>query len=83
MSTVVEMKQDELRAMIETIVEQKLLELPGDPDEDLPIREEVRERFLRQKQAVSNGERREPFDDVIRQLGLMTEFHCNSPDWSS
>jgi capsule polysaccharide export protein KpsE/RkpR len=30
----------------------------------------VRERLLRQKQAVTAGERGEPLDEVVRKLGL-------------
>lgn len=70
MATVAQMTRDELREMIETTVEQKLLELLGDPDEGLPIRKAVRDRLLRQKRAVASGERGEPFEDVIRRLGL-------------
>jgi hypothetical protein len=64
------MTTSELKEMIETIIEQKLLELLGDPDEGLPIRKLVRDRLLRQKQAVAVGERGEPFEDVVRRLGL-------------
>jgi len=70
MTTVAQMTRDELREMIETTVEQKLLELLGDPDEGLPIRKAIRERLLRQREAVASGERGEPFEDVIRRLGL-------------
>jgi len=70
MATVAEMTKEELREIIEITIEQKLLELLGDPDEGLPIREAVRERLLRQKQAVASGERGEPFEDVVRRLGL-------------
>lgn len=42
----------------------------GDPDEGLPIRKTIRERLLRQKEAVAKGERGEPFEEVIRRLGL-------------
>jgi hypothetical protein len=70
MDTVAQMKKEELRQMIETIVEEKLLELLGDPDEGLPIRKTLRERLLRQKKAVAGGERGEPFEEVIRRLGL-------------
>ena len=69
-ATVAQMTQDELKEMIATIVEQKLLELLGDPDEGLPVRKSVTNRLLRQKQAVVEGERGEPFDDVTRRLGL-------------
>jgi len=70
MTTVAEMTQEELREMIETTVEEKLLELLVDPDEGLVLQETIRERLLQQKQAVANGERGEAFDDVIRRLGL-------------
>jgi len=69
-TTVAQMTKGELKEMIETSIEQKLLELLGDPDEGLPIRKLVRDRFLRQKQAVSAGERGELFDDVVRRLEI-------------
>ncbi len=69
-STVAQMTKGELREMIESIVAEKLLELLGDPDEGLPIRKSVRARLLRQKRAVAKGERGEPFNDVVRRLGL-------------
>jgi hypothetical protein len=69
-TTVAQMTKRELQEMIEAAVEQKLLELLGDPDEGLPIRKSVRDRLLRQKQAVSAGERGMPFEEVVHQLGL-------------
>jgi hypothetical protein len=70
MTTVAQMTKDELRELIEASVEQKLLELLGDPDEGLAIRKSVRDRLLRQKEAVAAGERGEAFEDVVRRLGL-------------
>ena len=70
MTTVAQLTKDELRELIETIIEQKLLELVGDPDESLPIRETIRDRLLRQKEAVADGERGEPFEEVVRRLSL-------------
>jgi len=69
-TTVAQMTKDELIEVIDTVVEQKLLELLGDPEKGLPIRKSVRDRLLRQKQAVSKGERGEPFADVVRRFGL-------------
>jgi len=69
-ATVAQMSKDELTDIIATTVEQKLLELIGDPDEGLQIRQSVRERLLRQKKAVAAGERGEAFEDVVRRLGL-------------
>ncbi len=68
--TVAQMTKAELVELIESSIEQKLLEMLGDPDEGLPIRKSVRERLLRQKQAVAAGERGEPLDEVVRKLGL-------------
>lgn len=70
MATVAQMTQDELRELIETTIEQKLLELFGDPDAGLPIRKAMLDRLMRQQQAVARGERGESFEDVIRRLGL-------------
>ena len=65
-----EMTKKELKEMIESSVEQKLLELIGDPDEGLEIRKSLRNRFLRQKKAVANGDLGEDFEAVVRKLRL-------------
>ncbi len=69
-TTVAEMSKDELREMIETLIEQKLVEILGDPDEGLEIREVVRDRLLRQKKAIIAGERGQPFEEVVQQPGM-------------
>ena len=68
--TLAQMSKEELREMIEAAIERKLLEILGDPDEGLEIRKSLRDRLLRQKRAVAAGERGEPFEDVVRRLGL-------------
>lgn len=68
--TVAEMTAEELKELVGFAVEQKLVELFGDPDDVLVIREPVRRRLLRQKEAVTQGERGEPFDDTVRRLKL-------------
>lgn len=71
MTTIVaQMTKEELQEMIEAIIERKLLEILGDPDEGLEITEAVRDRLLRQREAVVAGERGQPLEDVVRQLGL-------------
>jgi len=67
---VAQMTKGELREMIENVVEQKLLELLGDPDEGLPIRKSVRDRLMRQKRAVAKGDRGEPLEEAARRLRL-------------
>jgi len=72
--TVAQMSQAEFRKMleevVETTVEQKLLELLGDPDEGMEIREAVQERLLRQREEVATGRYGRSFDDVAKELGL-------------
>ena len=70
MSSVAQMTRDQFREMIEGIVERKLVELLGDPDEGLPIRKSARDRLLRQKRQVARGARGEPLDDVVKRLRL-------------
>jgi len=70
-ATVAKMTPEELKEMIGTIIEQKLLELIGDPDEGLLIRKSLYNRLMRQKKAVARGERGELFTDVAKQIGLV------------
>ena len=69
--TVADMTTSELRQLVSSVVEEKLVQLLGDPDEGLALRENVRERLLRQKKAVSKGERGEPLESVARRLRLV------------
>jgi hypothetical protein len=65
-----EMTADELKQLVGLAVEEKLIELLGDPDEGVVLRESVRKRLLRQKRAVAKGERGELLEDVVRRLKL-------------
>lgn len=69
-STVAHMSKHELHDMIGEIVEEKLLDLLGDPDEGLVIRKSVRDRLLRQREKVARGERGKPLEEVLREAGL-------------
>ncbi len=68
--TVAEMTAKELREVVGTAVEQKLLEFLGDPDATLVLRENVRKRLVRQKRAVARGERGESLENAVRRLKL-------------
>ena len=69
-ATIAHMTKDELQEMIGAVVEKKLVELLGDPDEGLPLRKVVHDRLVRQKATVARGERGERLEDVIRHLSL-------------
>ena len=66
--TVAEMTGEELRELVGAAVEQKIVELLGDPDAGFVLRETVRKRLLRQKRAVAKGERGELLETVMRRL---------------
>ena len=65
-----QMTADELKELIGVAIEQKLIELFGDPDEGLALNKFLHQRLLRQKEEVAKGERGELFDDVASRLGL-------------
>jgi vacuolar-type H+-ATPase subunit E/Vma4 len=73
-NTVAQMTQSEfkemLEAVVETTVEQKLLEILGDPDEGLQIKEAVQDRLLRQRESVASGRYGQSFEGVVEELGL-------------
>ena len=65
-----QLSTDELREIIGSVVEEKLKEILGDPDEGLELNASVRDRLLRQQRAVAEGERGDDLDDVAERLGL-------------
>ena len=52
------------------MVEQKLVELFGDPDDGMVLKETLRKRLVRQKKAVAKGERGIDSATVRKHLGL-------------
>ena len=69
--TVADMSATELRQLVSSVVEEKLVQLLRDPDEGLALRENVRKRLLRQKRAVAKGERGESLEASSRRLKLV------------
>jgi hypothetical protein len=67
--TVSQMTPLELRTLIEDAIEQKFVELLGDPDAGLELRDEVKARLLEQQERVAAGDLGEPFEDVVKRLG--------------
>ena len=69
-STVAQMSKKEFTQIISNVVEQKLVELFGDPDEGLVLKEHLRRRLIRQKKAVDKGDRGIDLHTVRKQLAL-------------
>ncbi|MFL6194697.1 MAG: hypothetical protein ACJ75H_11040 [Thermoanaerobaculia bacterium] len=64
------MTTEELKEMLDELIEAKLAEVLGDPDHGLELQETLRNRLEHQRAAVARGERGESFEDVARRLGL-------------
>jgi hypothetical protein len=69
-STVAQMSKKEFTEIISNVIEQKLVELLGDPDEGLAMKERLRKRLIRQKKAVAKGDRGIDLQSVRDQLAL-------------
>ena len=62
--------RENIESFVEYAVDQRLVELLGDPDAGLELRDEVKERLLQQQRDVAAGDLGRPFDEVVRELGL-------------
>ena len=65
-----QLSTDELREIIGSVVEEKLKEILGDPDDGLDLKANIRERLLLQQRAVTEGERGDDLNEVAERLGL-------------
>jgi len=69
-SMVVHMSKKEFAQVVSAAVEQKLVELFGDPDDGLVLKDGLHKRLVRQRKAVAKGERGDDFTAVRKRLGL-------------
>ena len=67
---VAELTVDELTQVVQAAVEQKLIEMLGDPDEGLELREEIKARLRRSLEAEQSGVQGIPAQEVAAQLDL-------------
>lgn len=65
-ATVAKLTKHELKEIIESTVEQKLL---GDPDQGLVLKKTVKDRLLRQRKSVASGQRGESLAVLVKRLG--------------
>lgn len=65
-----ELTMEQLKALVEEMIEAKLEEYLGDPDEGLELREEVKARLMDSLAAVERGEKGIPLEQVVKKLGL-------------
>ncbi|NOT48422.1 MAG: hypothetical protein HOP17_11825 [Acidobacteria bacterium] len=72
MNTTVETKltTEELRQMVDSMVEEKLVSILGDDEDHLEIRDEVKARLLRQRAEMKNGQNSVSFEEAMTRIGL-------------
>ena len=64
------MTKEELKELIEVSIEQKLLEIFGDPEDELELKDVVQKQLQHQKAAVMAGERGKTLESVLKHLKL-------------
>lgn len=67
---VLQINVDDLRRMVDEMVEEKLAILFNDVEDDLEFTDELKEILARQDKRISNGDRGEKLEDVVARLGL-------------
>ena len=70
MKTVGRMTVHELERVVEKVIEGKLYELIGDPDQGLLLRESVKRRLRRTLREEKKGKPGIPAKEVAKRLGL-------------
>ena len=70
MMSLSDLTTEKLRELIAEVVEEKLLELLGDPDAGLDIRDDVRERLIRSRAALKQGAPTVSLEKLAEELGV-------------
>jgi len=73
MVKVKELSVEQLKALIQEAVEEKLQEILGDPDQGMELSEDIKERLKQSLSAMERGERGIPISQVIKETGLKWE----------
>lgn len=61
---------NELKELVDVLIEEKLSQFLGDPDSGLELREEVKERLRKSLKAQRKGEEGIPLEEVAKRLGF-------------
>jgi len=73
MVKVKELSVEQLKALIQEAVEEKLQEVLGDPDQGLELKEDIKERLRRSLAAMESGNEGIPVGQVVKEVGLRWE----------
>ncbi len=67
---VLQISIEDLRQVVDEMVEEKLAVLFKDPEDDLEFTDEFKEILVHQNERIKNGDRGEALEDVVARLGL-------------
>ena len=70
MAAIKDLSVEELRALLGEVVDEKLREFLGDPDEGLPLRPEIRQRLFESLRQPKETRETTPAAEAARRLGL-------------
>ena len=68
-----ELSVEQLKALIQEAVEEKLQEVLGDPDQGLELKEDIKERLRHSLAAGESGGEGIPIGQVAKEVGLEWE----------
>ncbi|MBA2737345.1 MAG: hypothetical protein H0U50_11240 [Pyrinomonadaceae bacterium] len=67
---VLQITVEDLRQVVDEMVEEKLAVLFKDPEDDLEFTDELKEILARQSERIKRGDRGEALEDVVARLRL-------------
>lgn len=67
---ILQISVEDLRQLVNKMVEEKLAVLFKDAEDDLEFTDEFKEILARQDERIKNGDRGETLEDVLARLGL-------------
>ena len=67
---VLQITVEDLRQVVDEMVEQKLAVLFKDPEDDLEFTDELKKILASQNERIKKGDRGEALEDVVARLGL-------------
>ena len=70
-TTVADLTVDQFKNLIREVVIQTIIEVLGDPDEDMELRDEIKVKIQQSLAAVKAGEKIIPAEEVAAKLGLI------------
>ena len=70
MADSITLNSDDLKAVVFSLVEEKILEIFGDPEGDLEFSDELKARLRAQLARAASGDVGTPADEVKLRLGL-------------